>query len=430
MFPLVLFGIVGLAAAGFATASVKRIQNAWTAAATDLGFDIVPGGVVSGPRLHGTLRGITIEVDIENRGNGDTADKYTRYRLGYPPGPVSITLSKQNIGSVFKRFFGGRDVLIGDPGFDERVMIDAQDPIHASQFLSPARRLAVLSLFESWDKATITQASILVERRGVETDSQRLATNVRRLADLALVMSAPTEVDFALQKQQDGDLQDAVDSLHKVNDSFVSQGESNSFTQLLEAEALVTLGDGAAAAEILEDVSTSVGVDDEVAGWQEAAKAHPSPIQDEVRADAEPSTKAPTTAPEASLEQHEVINDLFASNRFGYETEGHFSSTYAGRSIQWSGTVDKAREATHDTDFAGAGLKTTVLLGNLGDGRLLSGQVNAIVYFPPETAVSRGETINFAGTLTKADRYMRNIFVANARLANESAQPSGDARGD
>lgn len=416
-------GMAALAAAGFATASSKRIHNAWTAAAADLGFQIVPGGLVKGPRLHGSLRGIHIEIDIEDRGDGESSDKYTRYRLLYPPAPISIALSKQNFGSVFKRFFGGRDVLIGDPGFDERVMIDTEDPIHASQFLSPARRMAVLSLFESWDKATVTQASILVERRGVETDPQLLATNVRRLADIAIVMSAPTEVDFALEKQQNGDLQDAVETLHEVNDSFASNTEPNSFTQLLEAEALVTMGDGAAAGEILDDMSTSVGVDDEIAGWQQTAQAHPSPIQDEVRPDpipatAAPETAAPETAPKPRLEQHDVINDLFASNRFGYETEAHFLSTYAGQTIRWSGKVDKVRVSEHDADFEGPGTKTTVLLGNLGDGRLLTGQVNAIVHLPMGSAVERGDMIGFEGTLTKADRYMRNIFVSNARLTS------------
>lgn len=418
MFPLVLFGMIGLVAAGFATGNVKRIQTAWTAAAADLGFHIVPGGMVNGPRLNGTIRGIDVEVDIENRGNGETSDKYTRYRLSYPPAPLSISLSKQDLGSFFKRFFGGRDVLIGDPGFDQRVMIDVDDATDASQFLSPARRMAVLSLFESWNKATVTQASILVERRGVETDPQQLATNVRRLVDLAIVMSAPTDVDFALLKQEDGDLQDAVETLHAVNDSFTSNGEPNSFTQLLEAEALVSLGDGAAATEILEELSTSVGMDDEISGWKNVAEAHPtpippSPIQDVVRPDPEP--QAPAPAPAASLEQHEVINDLFASNRFGYETEAHFLTTYAGRTITWSGTVDKVRESEQDADFEGPGVKTTVLLGNLGDGRLLTGQVNAIVQLPPGSSPTRGDKIEFTGTLTKADRYMRNIFVANAQ---------------
>jgi hypothetical protein len=411
--------VMGLITVSTVAARQQRVQHAWQLAASELGFALEPGGLTKSPRMVGSIRGVRVLIDIDLRGGGDDRTKYTRYTLNYPSGAPKITLTKQGFGSIFKRLFGGRDVVIGDPAFDQRVVIDAADPTHAAQILSPARRMAVLSLFETWNKASVSQGSFVVQRRGIETSSSALTTSVRRLVDMALIISEPTDVDRALEHQARGDLQDAVSALHEVNEGFQKRDEPNSFTQLLEAEALMTIGDGAAANEVLATIAT--GVDKEVAGWRQVATAHLEPPQDIVRPDPETAgVPAAGDTPASDVDQQAVIDDLFSSNRLRYETEDHFLRVYAGRSIRWSGEIEQIREFRSDSDFDGSGLKTTVLLGNLGDGRLLSSRVNAIVHFPDGTTIGRGDSITFTGHLRRADRYMRNLFVSDGSVVEKS----------
>ncbi|MFT7474120.1 MAG: hypothetical protein ACI81L_001041 [Verrucomicrobiales bacterium] len=416
--------IIGLVTVSIAAGMlrVRRVQRAWQLAANELGFALEPGHLTKNPRMAGSIRGVQVIVDIELRGGGEDRPKYTRYTLNYQSGAPQITLTKQGFGSIFKRLFGGRDVAIGDPGFDQRVVIDAADPTHAAQFLSPARRMAVLSLFEAWNKASVSQGSFVVQRRGVETSSAALTTSVRRLVDIALIISEPTDVDRALEHQAQGDVQDAVSALHEVNEGFQKRDEPNSFTQLLEAEALMTIGDGAAASEVLATITT--GVDTEVAGWRQAAAAHRKPPQDSVRPDPEtPDVPAAEDTAVSDLHQQAVIDDLFSSSRLGYETEEHFLRVYAGRPIRWSGEIEQIREFRSDAHFDGSGLKTIVLLGNLGDGRLLTSRVNAIVHFPDGTTIGRGDSITFTGNLRRVDRYMRNLFVSDGIVVEKSVVP-------
>lgn len=419
-----------LVAAAFGYSSTQRIRSAWQTAARELGLMYTQGSYTTGPTIEGTLTGFHIFVDVEIRSGGNNREKYTRVQISYPPAPVQVRLTKQGSFSFVKQMFGGRDLQIGDPGFDSRVVIDASDERVTNQFLSPARRMAVLNIFERYPRAEVTERSVQISKKRVISNPTELVSTVRLLLDKAIIMSAPTDVDIALEVQERGDLRGAADRLHEINAANTVQDAPNSFTQLLEAEALVSLGDQATAHEVLAEID--VGPDVEVDGWKSLAAADPdqhapSPPQDAIIADppvpASPVSgertsegPAPHQLEEADLSAAAVIADLFSANRMGFETEQHFLDTYAGRTVRWSGEVEKVRAFQTDLDFPGSGMKTTVLLGNLGDGRLVSSRVHAIVHLPPTAELERGQSITFTGTLLRLDRYMRNLFVAGGSI--------------
>ncbi len=421
---VLVFALVAVAVAGYGYLTTQRVRSAWRTAAHDLGLLYTEGSWMKGPSIEGSIAGFRIEVDVETRGGGDDREKFTRVRVSYPPAPLHIRLTKQGTLSFVKRLFGGTDLLIGDPGFDSRVVIESDHEVTTSQFLSPARRMAVLAIFEGYHKAEVTERSMQVERRGMMSTSTEVVSTIRLLLDKAIIMSAPTEVDMALETQAQGDLREAADQLREINAANATHDAPNSFTQLLEAEALVSLGDGATAHEVLAAIE--VGPDREVDGWKGVAAANlqpiaPSPVQDSVSSDVVVSDEASSAEPASAaatvdLSSTSVIDDLFAANRMGFETEQHFLDTYAGRTVHWSGEIEKIRAFQTDLDFAGSGMKATVLLGNLGDGRLVSRRVHAIVQLPEDMDVKRGQSITFTGALLRLDRYMRNMFVANATL--------------
>lgn len=432
LFPFVL-GAVGVVAAVFGGHYHKRMQEeAWSAAAAQLGLQFVASSNwMSYAEIRGDFRGVHVVVDVFARGSGDSKAHYTRYRMQYPSMVEgAFTLSKQRTLSFLGRFVGKTDHKIGDPTFDSRVVIDAIDPLVVDRFLSPARRMAVLQLMERSDFVEVTPRWLVVEYRGVEKKAETVVARITHLADIARVLSAPSDVDLALEQQERGDLADAVVSLHKLND--VPDGSPNSFTQYLEAEALVAVGDGEKASQILDDLPV---FDPELGEWKTVAKGHLKPIDlnpiqpPPPRIPPAPSAPAPvagsTTVASSSLggepnsvslDQDAVIDDLFGSNRLSFDVEQRFFDVYELAHVVWTGTVQNSRNFRSDSDFSGAGVKATIVIGNRGESKLVSSQVRAIVHFAEGTSLANGSEVRFSGTLVRADRYMRNLFVAGAQL--------------
>ncbi len=430
---LVIFVLIGggiALAIAYAQEQNKQRGIAWEGAARDLGLIYVAGtGWAPRPVIQGQLRGVAVRVEVVTKGSGDSQSNFTRYTLNYPGvAATAITLRKQTPFSVFGRLIGRRDVEIGDPIFDDRVVIDAPDAVAAAQYLTPARRMAVLTMFEHWKHVEVTANSIIVEYQGIERSHSQLVGIITRLLDMSLVLSAPSTVDLALEQQARGDLADAVDALHEIND--VQDAPPNSFTQLLEAEALVAMGEGAKAEEVLDAMEVS---DPEIDRWRDLAHSHPTPAPIPEPTPAPPlavsdpapvPAAAPDPAPEpaapqpaivhAPLDQDSVITDLFDSNRLGHEVEARFFEAYEGATVEWTGTLERSREFRSDSDFPGAGVKATVRIGSKGDGRLVSDQIHAIVHLPEGAPVERDQSVRFRGSFVRVDRYMRNMFVANA----------------
>ncbi len=409
-----LIGAVAVVAITYAQQQSKQRGIAWAGAARDLGLIYVAGtGWAPRPTIQGQLRGVAVRVEVVTKGSGDNQSNFTRYTLQYPGvASTALTLRKQTPFSVFGRLIGRRDVVLGDPIFDDRVVIDARDDVAAARYLTPARRMAVLTMFETWKHVEVTSNSIIVESQSIERSYEVLVGTITRLLDMALILSAPSTVDVALERQAQGDLADAAEALHEINS--VQDAPPNSFTQLLEAEALVAMGEGKKAETVLDSMDVS---DSEIDHWRNLAQSHPAPSPEPASAPPittiEPSAAEPVHAP---LDQESVIADLFGSNRLGHEVETRFFEAYEGATIEWTGTIERSREFRSDSDFAGSGVKATVRIGTKGDGRLVSDQIHAIVHLHEDAPVERDQTVTFRGSFIRVDRYMRNLFVANAAI--------------
>lgn len=429
-------GVFFFVLAGFAVAvavwytRLTKLTAAWDEAAQQLNFQRLGVSGTSAGTMYGERQGAHLTIGRVTKGNGNNNNEtYTRYYCEYPAVGPPVKLTKQNALSFVNRMFGQTDVLIGDPGFDERVVITTNAPDAVNAFLTPARKIAILNLFEAHRQAEVTERSIQVDVRGAEMSPQKLVSMARWAIDFSLFLSKPSDVDIALANQASGNLGRAVEQLHDINAAAGPEGP-NAFTQLLEAEGHMAMGQGAAAAEILDQMDVTGNKQAE--GLREVAHRHmepplppasskaasPSstPAVPEAASEPDPTPAAPVEPVGPDLAQSAVIADLFSSHRTGYEVEEHFLDNYVGHEVSWTGPVTRSMTYRFDSDFEGTGLKVNIELGELDNGRLIANTITAVVQLEDNNEVERGEQITIYGTLHRVDRYMRNIYVRDAEI--------------
>lgn len=416
---LLIFVIV-LGGIAFSILRAKKSKEAWATAAARLGFALSGHSTFRVGKISGERQGIQVVVDTMSRGGGDSRKLYTRYQCFYPAVGPSVRMTKQHAFSFFGNMFGNRtDLLIGDERFDDSVVIESIEAQAVNRFLSPSRKMAILNLFENYHYGEVTERSISVERPKLETSSEEIESQVTWLVQLALFMSAPTEVDLALEKQAHGDLAEAVADLHRINAATTPSKPPNAFTQLLEAEGHMAMGNGTAAAETLDAIEVQGNT--EIDGLRRVAAHHPSPPMPPSQPAPRLSTDLPPLPPAEAdsgfdLRQQAVIDDLFSSHRMGYEVEEHFLDNYVGETVQWTGDVQRVMTYRFDSDFEGEGIKANVLIGTLGNGQLVTNKINAVIQLDHHEDIDRDRNVTFTGTLARVDRYMRNIYISEASL--------------
>ena len=132
-------------------------------------------------------------------------------------------------------------------------------------------------------------------------------------------------------------------------------------------------------------------------------------------APADPGGEAPDADPAAAAEA------LFAPGLMSFDTARVFEERYEGRTLQWSGTLKRARSYASDMVFGpGPGTRAVLLVHVLEQEGYGSREVRAVLQLPPEAegelADRSGEELAFEGRLVSCDAFMRNLFVAEARF--------------
>jgi hypothetical protein len=405
---LIVIAILGIAA--FAVLAgvrrSRRIQATWSAAARQLSLAHAGGGW-SRPQLNGSIGGLVVRVDVFTRG-GENKSYYTRYRATFPTKGTAVRLKRQTGLSRVTKFFGARDVEIGDVAFDDAFMIKAGSESRATQYLTLPRRTLLLKLYSLYREVDLTPDYVEIVTRGYEDEARVLITTTRRLVSAARVLAGLSgddqRVERSLQRRAQGDMGAAAAELERSG-TDPDPDPDDVDSRLLEAEVLASSGRLEEAGPLLADLSKQLPADEEVAGLQRAL----------VRM--EPASPAPDPSP---VDMQEIVDDLFVSNRLSFETAEIFDEHYLGREVSWSGKVKSIRDYRTDLDFGpDRGSKAVVAIAEVEHDLYGVAEIDAIVQLPAGTAAGfeRGDQIAFRGRLLKADSMMRNIYVRNARLA-------------
>ena len=395
--PFVFFIFAAVGAMLWGAAQKQRTSDAWTEAGRRLGMTIRPGTVIGWPQLSGRFGDVGVTVEVTSSG-GKNEQRWTRYTVRHPAAGPAVTLTRQApMSGLFSFVTGRRDVTVGDPLFDERVIVDSDDEVAVRRFLSPARRAAVQDLLSVFDHATITERSIQVSKRGVSADATELVGTVTRLVDVAAVLG-DVRFNEILGQRQAGHLRRAADELHDYN-----RGRDNRFTATVEAETLAEAGQHTQARAAFDELWADQPDDPVSSGWYDvAASPDPPPL---------------TNAATIGSSQQAVIDDVFDVNRMSWEAVDHFEAAYRNRVVEWSGEVVSATAYDRDDDFdGGPGTRVVVGVGRAGRAGVVSNEVTAVVELAPDTHLVDGGEIRFRGVLANVDRFARTILVRHAEL--------------
>ncbi len=138
--------IVGIALSAI---QKQRQSSTWQSVARHTGLAANSGSFFSAPTMSGTVRGVQVRAEVITRGAGECQHCVTRYTVMYLRSGPSITFRRQSVLSFFREFVGGRDAVTGDPRFDDSVVVDGPDSHALREYLTPARRAAILAIFSA-----------------------------------------------------------------------------------------------------------------------------------------------------------------------------------------------------------------------------------------------------------------------------------------
>ncbi len=119
-------------------------------------------------RMEGTRKGVRVSVYRETRSSGKSSRTYVVAKAFYPaPLPFKFRAAREGtMAKIGKTLFGLRDVQIGDPDFDPKVRIRAEDEAAAaSLFFREAAASSFLALLERFPDAVADSASVTRERQ-------------------------------------------------------------------------------------------------------------------------------------------------------------------------------------------------------------------------------------------------------------------------
>jgi hypothetical protein len=138
----------------------QQRDQAWGAAAAQLGLGYAPG------RIYGRLHGQPVQLTTVTRGSGKSQQTYTVASSPLEL-PLDLGLSVRPHGFFEDLFRGGGDILVGDPLFDDRFLVQADEEQRARAVLTPRLRGLIRPPVPSGTAIALSDSGCVVECRGV-----------------------------------------------------------------------------------------------------------------------------------------------------------------------------------------------------------------------------------------------------------------------
>lgn len=430
----------------------RNMNESWKAAAAQLSLAFTPGGFSSRRNIMGDIRGNMVLVETYSEGSGKTSTRYTRYTVTYPTSlNVGLQLTRQGFMSQVAGWFGSQDIEIGSAGFDDDVVVKGSDPRVVIEFMTPARRLRAHRLMQTFDRCEISDNAVTISYRGAETSAEKIVSTVGRVLAVAEEFSGTSDrnhhLDRAMEAQRAGNLDEALELVREVESPDEAAAAD---VRMLEGNILYTHGRFDDAAVAFERARDAVPDDEEAGAWAEraASRGHATPTVPMVEPDAptlpddEPDAPTvpavesaaptvPAVEPDASPSSHSasdtaletVCETLFGTDRMSHEIKQIFEDRFDGKPIRWQGKLDRVSTYAFDGLFGfDPGTKAVFEVYEAEESPYGGRTVQAVVQFPADAIdVLRprtGEQMTFEGTLLSCDAFMRNLFVANARVVD------------
>ena len=416
---LIMIG-VGVAFA-VAQSNKRKVADAWKEAASQLRIHHRAGDFLTKPELYGKVRDCRVKITLRNKSQGKHSTKYTCYEVSYPQVlTFGLHLKEQTAFSGLKRFLGAQDIEVGDPTFDDFVVVKSNDSVNAKEFLNPARRLYVRRILSMHAGAEITDSQVKWDSKGVEYNPSTLVSNVKRMVDFAVNMTIDVEnlqeepIESPVTDSNPKRLSDDLEAVFTVRD----RGEPQTCV-----------------VDSIPEPPDSVTIEVEERGFEPDAAAFDRmerDIEELLETDAVtpaaievPQEDQVELPPTSSLDVHDVCRNLFGSGNISFQINETFKQNYEGLEVQWTGKLTRVDSYPFDLVFGNdPGTKAEFAVAVPEGASFGSQALKAVVQLPTdahEALSSRtGEMMVFAGKLVKCDSFMRVLFVGSGRTVNRS----------
>jgi len=174
--------------------AAKGHRQQWQTVADQLNVAYYPGSMGSLGTLTGEFGGHRIAVSTFTKSGGNSTQTYTKYHLEYRHRiDIDIKMTPQGTLQQIGKVFGLQDIEVGNPAFDDRVLLRGSDPDAVRQYLTPGLQDAVEQMIFTYSDITITNEYVWVNRRGKDTDSAVILGTVRRMLTFCEEMVSATQ---------------------------------------------------------------------------------------------------------------------------------------------------------------------------------------------------------------------------------------------
>jgi hypothetical protein len=132
----------------YGQASMKRLEEAWRQAATELGGKFTPaesGWLSSKPMSIGAVvEGVSVMIDHYTVSSGRSSTSYTRLRAQAETlHNFKLAIHQEGVFASLGKALGAQDVEVGDPRFDKAFIVKTNDEGLAKAWLAPHVTAAV-----------------------------------------------------------------------------------------------------------------------------------------------------------------------------------------------------------------------------------------------------------------------------------------------
>lgn len=375
----------------FAWKSHQRTIAAWRQAAAELGISASVGKGLSKPLLTGTVGGHPVRIDTYTQRSGNSSTTYTRYRVGYPPLNIGLSLKRQGAFSVITRLFGVQDVTVGDQFFDEAFTVKTSNPQGLRGLLTPSVRSGLMRLLASYGSAVVSDDHIQITKARFESKTEVLKSTTQRMVATAHLLASPTAgvPDQLVVDRERGLLDEVADRVRE----FVEEDPDDVDQRIFEVETLAAAGRTEAAAQRVRELDRLAPADPDVAGWRGALE--------------EPAASASSAT---TVDVNELAKELFGGDDLSFETRTKFNTRYADASVSWQGLVKSVDDKT-------GRVRAVITVATVSNDLYGNTDIDVVVENPSGSRPSLGATVTVTGKLISIDPLMRNLFIDDATLS-------------
>lgn len=380
------------------TQSTKSSRQQWRTAAGNLNLGYYEGGLGSTGTISGERSGHSVTVSTHTKGSGGNSQPYTKYQMEYRDHlPLDLRMTRQGAMHTLGKAFGLQDIEVGNPSFDDVVIVRGSRPAEVRRFLAPRLQDAIRTLILLYPDIVISSKHVVVKKAGKDMDPVVICHCIRRLeafcSEMVRANAAASKVgvfDTAMDEASPVSVTEEPD----LPDPVIIEP---AYDPLHSADPVIP---------IPPEVPPDPGALSETA---EVAAVVASPAPEEQPDEVESS-------PPAVLELTQVAEELFSGDSGQTLLSSKlFEDKFRNHPVEGSGTMKRAGKFSYDPVFTNTrGVKATLMVCELA-GTYSKVKVTAEVMFPPEALETLkakvGSRLSVRGKLVGMDAMMNQLYI-------------------